>query len=309
MNLKEFNNILSIDFYKNKDKEKLKKVVKQYPYLFPESLFNRFKNNYFILKQFLPDINEITEHSCFKEDPLNEKRYTKLPGLIHRFPEKVLLILTYKCFFNCRFCFRKNLTYKNLNVNFNEILNYLKNNKKIKEVILSGGDPLKIPYEKLLFLLDSIYNISHIKFVRIHTRAVVLLPHLLNEKIINYFRKLQHLILVFHINHPDEIQKDFINLVYKLNKSNIILLNQNVLLKGINDKFETLYKLYYKLGKLKIIPYYCHQLDKAKGTTHFYVPIKKGKFIFYKLKKYLPGYLVPKYVIDLSSKKGKITIV
>lgn len=249
-------------------------------------------------------------------DPIGDKPKTVAPGLIHRYPDRVLLNLTNACAVHCRFCFRKNLLGGSARIGPTEIADiiaYLKSHKEIWEVIFSGGDPFMIPNKFLSEVLKKLNKVEHIHAIRFHTRIPVVSPGILaKNKAIPLLKKslsrAKKLIIVIHINHPREITKEFQKITHKFQKIGALVLSQTVLLKDVNDSAETLSKLFRGLVESGVKPYYLHHLDPAKGTHHFRISIKQGKKIFKELRSKLSGICMPEYVIDFPEKFGKIPV-
>ncbi|MBU1146123.1 KamA family radical SAM protein [Patescibacteria group bacterium] len=242
------------------------------------------------------------------DDPLAEKKYSPVKGIVHKYHDRVIFCPTYACPSRCDFCFRKNLVDgKNGQLNRYEMaaaIDYIKKGKNIREVILSGGDPFFLPPKILLDILKNLSAISHIKILRIHTRIPVTLPRRVTKKLAAMLRRAAPIWIVIHINHPKEITPQFKQAVAILRQASIPLLSQSVLLRGVNDNFETLKKLFYGFVELDIKPYYLHQCDPARGTKNYWVPIKKGKKIMRQLRKEVSGICLPTYVVD-SPHRGK----
>lgn len=255
-----------------------------------------------------------------KDDPIGDKPKTVVRGLIHRYPDRVLLNLTMACAVHCRFCFRKNLLvgksaqYK---PDIGKIISYLKNHKEIWEVIFSGGDPFMIPAKFLDEILLKINKLDHVHVVRFHTRIPVVDPLSLNkngvigllDRIFNKARpQAKKLIIVIHVNHPKEITEEFRKTICKFEKLGAMVLSQTVLLKGVNDSAKILAELFRKLVASGVKPYYLHHLDIAKGTHYFRVSIEKGKKIFQNLRENLSGICLPEYVVEIPGGMGKIPV-
>jgi lysine 2,3-aminomutase len=251
-------------------------------------------------------MNKLCLHES--DDPLTEKKYSPAKGIVHKYPDRVIFCPTYACPKRCDFCFRKNMVNgKNGELSKDEMsaaVDYIKKDKKIREVILSGGDPLFLTDKTLSDILKKLRAIPHVRLLRIHTRIPVTLPGRVTKKLAITLKKAAPLWSVLHINHPKEISADFKNAVATLRTANIPLLSQSVLLRGVNDNFEILKKLFYKLAELGIKPYYLHQCDPARGTKKYWVDIKKGKKIMRQLRKEISGICLPTYVQD-SPHRGK----
>ena len=251
---------------------------------------------------------EIKSNLRESDDPLAEKKYSPVKGIVRKYPDRVIFCPTYECPVRCDFCFRKNLVDgKNGELSKHKMaaaIEYIKKDKTLHEVILSGGDPLFLPPKTLSDILKKLRTISHIKLLRVHTRIPVTLPRRVTKKLADTLRSAAPLWVVLHINHPKEITTDFKNAIAILRTANIPLLSQSVLLRGVNDDFETLKNLFYGIVDLGIKPYYLHQCDPASGTKKYWVNIKKGKKIMRQLRKEISGICLPTYVQD-SPHRGK----
>lgn len=245
------------------------------------------------------------------DDPLAEKKYSPVRGIVHKYPDRVIFCPTFACPSRCSFCFRKNLVDgKNGRLSEKEMtaaIGYIKKDKTIREVILSGGDPLFLPPKTLSDILKSLSAIPHVKLLRVHTRIPVTLPSRVTDKLVSILKKSKSLWIVIHINHPKEITPQFKKAVAEFRVVGIPLLSQSVLLRDVNDNFETLKKLFYGLVELGVKPYYLHQCDPARGTKKYWVTIKKGKKIMRQLRKSISGICLPTYVQD-SPHRGKIPL-
>lgn len=265
-----------------------------------------------LLKQVLPVREETLAMPGYTKDPLSEEKFNPVPGLLHKYYDRVLWLLAGTCAVNCRYCFRRVFPY-NENVlgkkSWVPILNYINSNIQIQEVIYSGGDPLVLKDSVLSLLIDKIAAIPHIKRLRIHTRLPIVLPDRINEDLIHWMTKTRlDIILVVHCNHPNEIDEQVIEMMQRLRKANITLLNQAVLLKGINDSAETLIKLSEKLFKAAILPYYLHLLDPVQGAAHFEISIEQAKTLMQTVANSLSGYLVPKLVYEKPGALAKCAV-
>jgi len=250
-----------------------------------------------LLRQILPIHEESAEIPGYANDPVGDKQAEKAPGLIHKYHGRVLLTLTGACGIHCRYCFRRHFDYSNSNPgkqHFPLVLDYIKNDASLFEVILSGGDPLSLNDQRLQTLTSQLDDIEHIKIIRIHTRQVIVLPDRVNQQLLDWLNKLQSkAVMVIHVNHPNEIDDNVSLALLKLKKAGVELLNQSVLLSGVNDDPSTLVSLSLKLFENDVRPYYIHLLDKARGTAHFDVEESQALKILDEVRKRLPGYLVP----------------
>ncbi|QJC35663.1 KamA family radical SAM protein [Enterobacteriaceae endosymbiont of Donacia sparganii] len=263
-----------------------------------------------ILLQFIFNKKELIIHKKYNNNPLNEKFI--IPGMIHKYKNRILILITGICAVHCRYCFRKNT--KQINsikmCHWNQIINYIKKNSEINEIIFSGGDPLILNDKKIDFFINDIKTISHLKVLRIHTRIVSILPERITINLLKIFSKCNfHIVIVTHINHYNEISEELFNKISLLRKIGLTILNQSVLLKNINDHDKILIKLSNTLFSIGIIPYYLHLLDKVQGSKHFHVSENKAKKIMKKISSSLSGFLVPRLVKDIYGKKSKNFII
>ena len=251
-----------------------------------------------LLKQVIPFSNAQNQAE-FSLSPLGDEDNAPVAGLIHKYPNRVLLITSRVCAIHCQYCFRQNFDYSGHDAmsNWLAIEDYIRSHQSINEVILSGGDPLSLSDEKLAKLIRNIENIEHIKILRIHSRSMVVTPSRITDNLVKLLTKTSlKVVLVTHINHANEVSEVFIQNIG--NFTNITLLNQSVLLKGVNDDLSTLERLSLKLFDIGILPYYLHMLDKVKGAEHFLISDERAIQLHQDLKNSLSGYLVPKLVRD-----------
>lgn len=259
-----------------------------------------------ILKQFIPLLNETEEQKGFVLDPVGDTLSRVEKKLLHKYEGRVLLVCTSACAMHCRYCFRQNFDYDVSNKSFSNEIQLIAEDSSIHEVILSGGDPLSLPDQLLGELLDEIDQIPHIKRIRFHTRFPIGIPERISPAFLALLKNLTKQIwFVIHVNHPKELDKDIFEHLGKLRKIGCLVLNQSVLLKGINDQAETLKELCEMLVDQGIIPYYLHQLDRVQGAAHFEVEEQKGRALIQEISKSLPGYAIPKYVREISGEPYK----
>ncbi len=253
-----------------------------------------------LLLQVLPLAEENQPFPGYTADPLDEARFNPAPGIIHKYHGRVLLVASPACAVNCRYCFRRHFPYSDNQPSRREwqgALDYIRERPDISEVILSGGDPLANSDKRLRELVLAIEEIPTVERLRIHTRLPVVLPDRLSNDLISLFDHSRlRVVLVIHSNHPAEIGPALITRLAALCGRGHTLLNQSVLLKGINDNPKTLCKLSEKLFNAGVLPYYLHVLDRVEGAAHFAVPDKTAQQIHKGLLETLPGYLVPKLV-------------
>ncbi len=243
--------------------------------------------------------------SDFSSDPLGDLEHKPAPHITHRYQNRVLLHVTSECAMYCRYCFRKSLLNEKvgdfMDGSLQKGLSYISDTKDIKEVIFSGGDPFTISPRLLASIWAHLRQAEHLEVLRFHTRVPVTDPQLLKD---DFYLVLENIdlpkIVVTHFNHPRELTSEARLCVDRLKSVGCQVLNQSVLLKGVNDKSDVLAELSWGLFlKLGILPYYLHHPDRAKGTSHFYLSVKEGKVIYEKIRSQLPGYLLPRYVMDL----------
>ncbi len=262
-----------------------------------------------LLKQIFPTTEELSSKGM--RDPLNEESYSPIPGLVHRYPNRVLLLTTNDCFGYCRFCTRKRNWGKDSPFwgNFPHIITYLKNHPNINEVIISGGDPLTIPIEKISRFIDSFHKIRHIRILRISTRVLTFSPQTITLKYCKTLSQFTPLYFMTHFNHPDEINELTEKSIKMLRKHGILLMNQSVLLKGINDSQKTLEELSQKLINNGVVPYALHQLDYTESTQHFKVSPAVGRKLIKGMRKKFSGIGIPHYVLDGKNGTGKSFLI
>ena len=265
-----------------------------------------------LLRQILPLDAELIEDQQFNIDPVGDLAAMEVPGLLHKYHGRVLIITTAACAVHCRYCFRRHFPYQEnrSEQNWQEAIDYIQENADINEVILSGGDPLSLTESKLKNLTDKLLAIPHIKTLRLHTRQPVVLPERINQEFLDWIDSLPwKIVMVLHCNHANEIDSTVSSALKKLQQHQITLLNQSVLLAGVNDDTDVLINLSKKLFDNHVMPYYLHQLDKVQGATHFSVKNEKASQLLTEIHQRLPGYLVPKFVKEVSGEKSKITII
>ncbi len=294
----------------------LKSAAKRASALFPlrvtEPYLNRIERNNVqdpLLKQILPLGEELLSVAGASNDPVGEQKLDSTPGLIQKYHGRVLLMVSSQCVINCRYCFRRHFPYQEHHLNRSQwqaIIEELKGDQSISEVILSGGDPLSIADNQLQWLTNELAQIAHIKRLRVHTRLPIMVPSRITEGCI---QAISHpnlkTIVVIHCNHAQELDHSVNQALMKLFSRGITLLNQSVLLRGINDCANTLTQLSETLFQQNVLPYYLHKLDHVTGASHFLVEDARIKQLYQELEHRLPGYLVPKLVVELAGERSK----
>jgi lysine 2,3-aminomutase len=286
-----------------------------YPLFIPKILAAKIMNlgpQSSLWKQFLPHADEVNNRLGLY-DPIGDKVYSLGNQLIHRYHNRVLFTPTTICPVICRYCFRKNeLADKDelFNQNFKEAKKYLKEHLEVDEIIFTGGDPLILSNEKLASFIQDFSEIKNIKYLRFHTRTPLILPSRIDDGFLAIMSSAKQLfkrcMLMIHINHVEELDRDVSEALTRLVDSGVEVFSQTVLLKGVNDKTETLVELFRSLADLKIKPYYLHHPDQALGAMHFSMSLEAGRRIVQPLHNLLPGWAIPQYVIDIPGGEGKV---
>lgn len=295
------------------DIESLQPVIARYPLRITRTYLRLIRERDDpIWRQCIPDRRELNQDNL-SIDPLNEGNLTLAPGLIHRYPDRVVLLVSSACPALCRFCTRKNRmagegSLKNQN-SLEAALGYIDTKPAIREVILSGGDPLLLTDDELEKILIRLRKIPHLEIIRIHTRTPVTLPDRITLGLCRMLKRYHPLYVNTQFNHPVEITPLSTTACAHLADAGIPLGNQTVLLRSINDDPEVMKQLMQKLLTLRVRPYYIHQMDLVKGTGHFRTSIQKGLNIMAGIRGHTSGMATPSYVIDLPGGKGKVAVL
>ena len=262
-----------------------------------------------LLLQVLPHHLELEEHPEFITDPLGEEAANQMAGVLHKYQSRFLLTLTGACAIHCRYCFRRHFPYQeNLpkNDDWLNIKQYIEDNPAINEIILSGGDPLTLSNRKIALWLARLESLPQLKILRIHSRVPVVIPNRIDDEFISILKNSRlRIIVVIHSNHASELDDFTCSKLLQLSLHHITVLNQTVLLKGVNDSATTLTELSYRLFEARVMPYYLHVLDKVKGAQHFDLRSSEIDHIYTDVLASLPGYLVPKLVREIAGEKNK----
>jgi len=265
-----------------------------------------------LLLQVLPVADELRITDGYSRDAVDDQLFMPVPGLIHKYHGRVLLTLTGACAIHCRYCFRRHFPYGEASADYKlnkQVMNYLSSNTEIREVILSGGDPLMLSDRKLAHLISNLNQIPHIRLLRIHSRLLSVLPERVSDTLLEVLRNFKgQLVLVTHINHPNEISGPNQAAFKLLARQGYTLFNQSVLLNRVNNCADTLVELSNKLFENRIIPYYLHQMDKVQGAAHFNLPEDESRRLYRQLRSSLPGYLLPALVQDIPGEASKLPL-
>ncbi len=286
-----------------------------FPLRVPQSYVNKMRAgdpNDPLLRQVFPLIAESYCAPNFVTDPVGDSDAIQSPGVLQKYHGRALLITTGACAIHCRYCFRRHFPYSDshpLARQWPQTLRLLQEKTDINEVILSGGDPLVLSDDKLTTLIQDLESIPHIKRLRIHTRLPIVLPERIDRTFTQWLTQTRlQIVMVLHANHANEIDEAVIEAVEHLRAAGCLLLNQSVLLKGVNDTVEALVNLSERLADLYVQPYYLHLLDPVKGASHFDVPEQTGIALIQQIRTQLPGYLVPRLVRELQGQPSKTII-
>ncbi len=282
-----------------------------FPVLVPQAFLDRMQKGNPqdpLFLQVMSSEKEFLATEGFSKDPLDEQ-HPPVPGILHKYHNRLLFMIKNSCAVNCRYCFRRHFPYaenKGNKENWLRALGYIADHPEIEEVIFSGGDPLMAKDNELEFIIDELGKIPHLKRLRIHSRLPVVIPSRITNKLCEILENTRlQTILVTHINHPNEIDDRLSQAMQKLYRAGVTLLNQSVLLKDVNNDAQILKQLNDKLFDSRILPYYLHLLDKVEGASHFYISDEQALAIYRELQAITSGYLVPKLAREIGGEKNK----
>ncbi len=270
-----------------------------------------------VRRTVLPSLAEMTESAGENDDPLGEEPCMVTPGLVHRYPDRVLFLTTEFCSNYCRYCTRSRLVGRLKEKNglspvrksmWEQAFAYIRNHPEVRDVLISGGDPLTMPDSALDYLLANLRAIPSVEMIRIGSKTPAVLPMRFTKSLLNTIKKYHPVFFSLHFTHPDEMTAETNEACDKIADAGIPTGSQTVLLRGVNDNADTLKSLMHKLLKVRVRPYYLFQCDPVKGSMHFRVPVKKGLEIIDALRGYTTGYAVPTYAIDIPGGGGKIVL-
>ena len=280
------------------------------PYFF--NLIDPADENCPIRRQVIPRIEETQIADWEMSDPCGEDSHSPVPGLVHRYPDRVLFLVTDRCAAYCRYCTRSRLVSNasgyDFHPEFDRQIEYIRNNKNIRDVLLSGGDPLLFSDDKLEHLLKQLRAIPHVEFLRIGTRIPIFLPQRITPELCAMLKKYHPLFISIHANHPRELTTEVRDALARLADAGIPLGNQSVFLKHVNDDLTTMRALVQKLLMCRVKPYYLYQCDLISGSAHLRASVRKGLEIMDGLRGHTTGYAIPQYVIDAPGGGGKVPI-
>lgn len=298
----------------------LRRVTERYPMRLTPYLLSRLgEPGGPLWRQFVPDLREVEDAgkpagpaSPLADDPLAEERQMPTPGLIHRYPDRVVFLVSDRCAAYCRFCMRKRRVGKSPVVPDAVIergLDYIRRTGAIRDVILSGGDPLLLPDRRLDAILAELRAIPHVETVRVHTRIPGVLPSRVTPALVALLARHRPLFVNIHVNHPAELTPEMAGACARLADAGIPLGSQTVLLAGVNDDVAVLRDLFRGLLRLRVRPYYLHQADLVRGTRHFHTPLERSLALLEGLRGHVSGMAVPQFMVDLPGGAGKIPLL
>jgi lysine 2,3-aminomutase len=294
------------------DAETINAVCRMYPMRIPRYYYNLIREKGDpIWKQSVPSAYELMDENS-PEDPLHEEEDSPVPRLTHRYPDRVLLLVTDRCPMYCRFCTRKRMVGRTSTITEKTIamgIDYIRGHKEIRDVLLSGGDPLMVSDRKLERIISSVRAIPHVEIIRIGTRFPCVLPSRISDSLCNMLKKYHPIFLNTHFNHPCEITPQAKEACERLANAGIPLGCQTVLMKGVNDDPVVLKELMHKLLLMRVRPYYLYQADLTRGTNHFRTRVETGLQVMQALRGHTTGFAVPQFVIDAPAGGGKIPLM
>jgi len=263
-------------------------------------------------RNVIPVVEELLQTSTEQSDPLHEKSFSPVKGIVHRYPDRVLFTVTQVCSNYCRYCTRSHSVGKLDKLgkqDFEKAFSYIAAHKEVRDVLISGGDPLTLTDEVLDYILFNIRKIEHVEIIRIGTRTPVVLPQRITDNLVSILKKYHPLFISLHFSHPAEITQECAEACIKLADNGFPLGSQTVLLKGINDNVPVMKELMHMLLKIRVRPYYLYQCDLIPGSSHFRTTVRKGLEIIKGLRGFTSGYAVPTFVVDAPGGGGKIPLL
>lgn len=291
-------------------------VPTAFPLFVPEPYLSRIERGNPddpLLLQVLPRHAENQVVEGYVNDPLQEVGQLKGSGIIHKYHGRILIVTTGACAINCRYCFRRHFPYSEAQLghrDWQNVLSYIREDPAIREVILSGGDPLLMSDKQLSDFVNMLGELKQITHLRIHTRMPIVIPQRVNETMLDWISgtKLK-VVVVIHANHEQELDDQVHRTVQKLLSAGVSVLNQSVLLKNVNDNCEALCNLSWRLSSIGALPYYLHRLDKVAGAAHFDITATRAQELITQMKNRMPGYLVPRLVSEIPGSESKQELI
>lgn len=275
-------------------------------------LLSTLEDNHPLYRTIIPTINELNHIKEETEDPLDELNMSPVPNIVHRYPDRALFLVTGFCSAYCRYCTRSHMTSKRTSISVSNSewesgFQYIESHPEIRDVIVSGGDPLTLRDDQIDYILHRLRNVKHVEMIRIGTKIPVVMPMRITPELLNVIKKYHPVYMSIHFTHPDELSEETRKACNMIADAGIPMGSQSVLLKGINDNVETFRELYRKLLFVRVKPYYLYSCDKIPGSQHFQSTIDKGLEIIDGLRGHTSGYACPQFVVDTS--KGKISLI
>ena len=265
-----------------------------------------------IRRQVIPRIEETWEADYEMNDPCGEDSHMPVPGLVHRYPDRVLFLVTDRCASYCRYCTRSRVVSgageQELTTDYEAAFRYLEEHTEVRDVLLSGGDPLLFSDSRLEAILGRLRSIEHVEFLRIGSRIPIFLPQRITPELCDMLSKYHPLFLSVHTNHPRELTSEVKEALERLANSGVPMGNQSVLIRGVNDDADLMKTLVHKLLMCRVRPYYLYQMDLIKGSSHLQVPVARGIEIIENLRGHTSGYAIPQYVVDAPGGGGKVPV-
>jgi lysine 2,3-aminomutase len=301
------------EMYPELSEEEVTKVTKVFPMRITPNFQDLMEDEGVdgpIAQQVIPHIDELLDTG--PEDPLDEEAQSPVPGLTHRYPDRVLFYVAFQCPIYCRYCTRKRKVGDPRSVSRDQIhagLEYIRQHPEVRDVILSGGDPLVLKDEQLDYILTELRKIPHVEIIRIGTRVPTALPQRITENLCAILKKHQPVYIMAHFDHPKEITDEVVAGCGRLAESGSPIMNQTVLLRGVNDDPETMKRLMQRLLYARVRPYYIYQADLTRGTEHFRTNVARGMEIMKALRGHTSGLAVPYYIIDAPGGGGKVPVL
>ncbi|HUY32839.1 MAG TPA: EF-P beta-lysylation protein EpmB [Pirellulales bacterium] len=265
-----------------------------------------------LLRQVLPLDAERADPAGFASDPVGDASAALTPGLLRKYHGRALMVTTGACAVHCRYCFRRQYPYSDLPHSLDAwepALKHIAGDPSLDEVLLSGGDPLTWVDDWLARLVHRLAAIPHLRRLRVHTRLPIVIPERVCDELLDWLRGTRlATVVVVHANHPAELDDAVAGALGRLVDAGVVVLNQSVLLRGVNDQSDVLVELCRRLVDLRVMPYYLHQLDRVRGAAHFEVPVEVGVELVAEMRKRLPGYAVPRYVREVAGEQHKLVL-